>query len=76
MKYSRSDRHSAAWWIVEAAGWQVRAIVFPSPAVMAGLVPAIHAGPNVRALKSWHQRHRVDARDKPVHDVSCNGVKP
>ncbi|HQS11090.1 MAG TPA: hypothetical protein PLK13_19890 [Xanthobacteraceae bacterium] len=43
---------------------------------MAGLVPAIHAGPNVRALKSWHQRHRVDARDKPVHDVSCNGVKP
>ncbi|MFG1412846.1 hypothetical protein V5G24_17190 [Xanthobacter sp. VTT E-85241] len=46
----------------------MRAIVFISPAVMAGLVPAIHATPPARALKSWRRRGRVDARVKPVHD--------
>jgi hypothetical protein len=35
---------------------------------MAGRVPAIYAAATARALKSQHQRGRVDARVEPVHD--------
>ncbi|HQS07227.1 MAG: hypothetical protein B7Y12_21120 [Rhizobiales bacterium 24-66-13] len=53
---------------LRGASRHIRAIVLFSPFVMAGLVPAIHAGPLARALKSRRLRCRVDARGTPVHD--------
>jgi hypothetical protein len=71
------DRHSAAWRIDDAPDAGCVRLSFLSPVVMAGPVPAIHAAPTGPALESQRQRCRVDARDKPVHDVSLlNGVKP
>jgi hypothetical protein len=40
----------------------------PPTCVMAGLVPAIHAGPQQSRRKQWPLPGRVDARDKHGHD--------
>ncbi|OYX71363.1 MAG: hypothetical protein B7Y95_13175 [Rhizobiales bacterium 32-66-11] len=42
--------------------------VMPVLAVLAGPVPAIHAGPTARAFKSPRQPVRVHARITPAHD--------
>jgi len=47
-------------------------------AVMAGLVPAIHAAPSVQHVRSVAQRRGVDGRDKPGHDGErgrCEGSR-
>jgi len=40
-----------------------------SNAVMAGLVPAIHAAPLDRNIQSEARRRGVDGREKPGHDA-------